>query len=290
MHNFKKSSKTVHEAMDDVAKGSHTETRSFVDKYRAELEKLYEEYDNKAANQQLEFLKPYWEEKPSDSEDGKTQKAANRKSAHDLFAHRKYYNDLWEELKRLNGGKTLRCPICGIENCRDMDHYVPRDVELMPEYSVHYSNLIPTCHTCNNNKGTLFLSSSNKRLVFNAYFDDIAGKEILKCNIDKSPVDGQPMASIVQSPTLDPTDYVDSIVISTLTLQKLGLMIRFQEKMEDGLKKELVRLCLRKGDNWDKISDDYKQCAQSGAFDFLERLLFETMSNSSIMRDWFNGL
>ena len=290
MHNFVKSSKTIHEAMEAVKRGSHKGTRTFIETHEAELKKLYDDYDNKAVNHQLELLKPYWEEKTGDSEAEKKQKANNRKSAHDLFVHRKYYNDLWEELKRLNGGKILKCPICGVENCKDIDHYVPRDEEQMPEYSVHYSNLIPTCHNCNNNKGTLFLSSSKKRLVFNAYYDNIVGKEILMCVICKSPIDSQPMVTIKQSPTLDPTDYVDSIVISTLGLKSLGLMEKFQEVLEENLKKELVRLYERKGDNWDKISDDYLKYVKSGAFNFLEVLLFREMSSSQIVHDWFVAL
>ena len=68
------------------------------------------------------------------------------------------------------------------------------------------------------------------------------------------------------------------------------LMEKFQEVLEDNLKKELVRLYERKSDDWDKISDDYLKYAQSGAFNLLEVMLFRETAGSKVVKDWFEGL
>ena len=75
----------------------------------------------------------------------------------------------WEALKAANGGKVLMCPICGLKECSEMDHYVPRS--LFHEFSSHISNLIPLCHDCNQGKHDFWLNDEGQRCFFNAFFD-----------------------------------------------------------------------------------------------------------------------
>lgn len=88
---------------------------------------------------------------------------------------------LWKDLKRRNGDKIIICPICGHDFATELDHYVPR--EKYAEYSLHLWNLIPLCHYCNYNKGTLWLDANGNRIIFNAYLDTPAGSDYWVVNV-----------------------------------------------------------------------------------------------------------
>ena len=101
----------------------------------------------------------------------------NRGGLKELYGRqRPFLKELWDEVAYENGEYIL-CPLCGQKIVADLDHYIPRS--LMPEYSVHLLNLIPTCHECNDDKGDLWLDAEGKRIIFNAYFDKLADMSAL---------------------------------------------------------------------------------------------------------------
>ena len=116
-----------------------------------------------------------------------------RRLANQLYGDdRPFVNAHWEYLTKANGGETIYCPICGMHECEEMDHFVPRDESQFPEYSAHLSNLIPLCHSCNHKKSDKFLDKNGKRIFFNAYFDILIDRTLLVCDISISDKDGMP--------------------------------------------------------------------------------------------------
>lgn len=51
----------------------------------------------------------------------------------------------------LNPKHESKCLFCGIGECDEMDHYLPK--EHFPEYSILFKNLLPICGKCNKKKG-----------------------------------------------------------------------------------------------------------------------------------------
>ena len=88
---------------------------------------------------------------------------------------------LWKDLEKLNDNKTIICPICGHGFASELDHYVPR--EKYCEFSLHLWNLIPLCHDCNHNKGTIWLDKNGNRRIFNAYLDHPATNDFWEVDV-----------------------------------------------------------------------------------------------------------
>lgn len=73
-----------------------------------------------------------------------------------------------------------KCPYCGREELKSIDHYLPKD--LYPEFTVYPLNLIPVCTNCNSIKGD-FLKINNERRIINFYFDKLPNEKFLFANI-----------------------------------------------------------------------------------------------------------
>lgn len=73
-----------------------------------------------------------------------------------------------------------RCPYCGLDKPRTIDHYLPQSI--FPEFSVYPCNLIPCCGYCNTKKNKYWLKD-NKRLFLNFYFDNIPEEKFLYANL-----------------------------------------------------------------------------------------------------------
>lgn len=54
-------------------------------------------------------------------------------------------------LDNLNPKHESKCLFCGIGECDEMDHYLPK--EHFPQYSILFKNLLPICGKCNKKKG-----------------------------------------------------------------------------------------------------------------------------------------
>lgn len=75
-----------------------------------------------------------------------------------------------------------KCPYCGIDKPRTIDHYLPQS--LFPEYSVFPQNLIPCCSNCNSKKGNRWIEEGS-RIFINYYYDDLPyDKVFLNANIE----------------------------------------------------------------------------------------------------------
>ena len=89
----------------------------------------------------------------------------------------KYYDKI---LSLAQGGK---CPICGIGQVSNLDHYLAKSI--YPTYTVTPVNLIPVCRDCNYYKLDKSISS-NDDAPLNPYYEDVDGFEWLCATITVS--------------------------------------------------------------------------------------------------------
>lgn len=291
MHNFRKPSKPVSDSLNDVGKGLREPKKSFFTQSRATLESLYNHYDTLAVMDELHTLTRNWKYTPGMSLAEKETLDNSRSLANQLYDDdRPFVNKHWEFLTQQNGGDTLYCPICGLHECEEMDHYVPRDVAQFPEYSAHISNLIPLCHSCNHKKSSKFLDASGRRIYFNAFYDILTTRDLLICFISKSPIDGLPQISTMLNAALTKDKKPDVYILSTIA--DLGLMDRFEAKARLCLKKEMTRLKGRVGQDWDMIKAEMESLSKPsyGDPDIVTPAVLRAISGSKLMKDWFESL
>lgn len=291
MHNFTKPIKTVQDSLITVGKGLHSPKKEFFNANKTTLETLFMNYDVLASKDELHLLTQQWPFVPGDDEETKKQIGEKRKWANQLYGDdRSFVNSHWEYLTQQNGGETLYCPICGLNECEEMDHFVPRDENQFPEYSAHLSNLIPLCHKCNHKKSTKFLGVAGERLFFNAFYDVITNRNILICYISVSPQDGLPKIEAKCNPTLDATNKPDKYILSTIL--ELDLIVRFDSKAKYWHKYEMNRLVYRKGQDWDLIKAEMKALSAPMAKDpdIVHPAVLGAIANSSVMENWYKSL
>ena len=89
----------------------------------------------------------------------------------------KYYDKI---LILAQGGK---CPICGIGQVSNLDHYLAKSI--YPTYTVTPVNLIPVCRDCNFYKLDKSITS-NDDAPLNPYYDDVDAFEWLCASITSS--------------------------------------------------------------------------------------------------------
>lgn len=291
MHNFVKPIKSVEDSLKMVGKGLHSPKKEFFASNIGVLKNLFDEYDVKAGNDELHLLSKQWAINAGDSDAIKSNKRGNRHLANQLYGDdRPFINEHWEYLTERNGGETLYCPICGLHECEEMDHFVPRDESEYPEYSAHLSNLIPLCHNCNHKKSSKFLDDTGKRIFFNAFYDSLTQRDVVVCEITKSPKDGLPQIKAIINPLLSRTKKPDMYILSTIS--ELNLMQRFGDKAKMWLKKEMNRLERRVGQNWDSIKAEMKQLATPVVDDpdIVYSAVICAIVDSDVMEKWFKSL
>ena len=291
MHNFAKPVKPVKDALKSVGKGLHSPKKEFFASNEVVIESLYNEYDVKAEKDELHLLSQQWPINVGDSVAIKKDKTESRHYANQLYGDdRPFINEHWEYLTDQNGGETLYCPICGLHECEEMDHFVPRDESEYPEYSAHLSNLIPLCHNCNHKKSSKFLDDAGKRLFFNAFYDLLTKRDVVVCEITNSPKDGLPQVEAKVNPTLSETQKPDMYILSTIS--ELNLMKRFDDKAKQWLKKEMNRLERRAGQDWDSIKAEMKPLVSPAADDpdIVYSAVIGAIVDSDVMEKWFKSL
>ncbi len=291
MHNFSKPQISVPDSLKMVGKGLHSPKKEFFASNRDLLEALYVEYDQHADRDELHLLKKQWPIKNEDDDIAKADITGKRSCANQLYGdNRPFVNNHWEYLTKNNGGETLYCPICGLHECEEMDHYLPRDEMEYPEYSAHLSNLIPLCHSCNNKKSTKFLDEKGNRLFFNAFYDILQDRRIIVCAISLNPNDKMPQIKVLINPSLSVSKKPDVYILSTIS--KLNLLKRFNSKAKLLLKRELNRLKRRAGQEWSEISSEMASLALPDASDpdIVYPAVLSAMSTSSVIKTWFESL
>ena len=288
MHNFVRSDISIEDLLNEVGSRLRGHQNDFFIANKDRLKVLFAEYNEKAANNALHTLVPEWKQDSRDDKATKNEKAKKKQCAYRLYgSKRRFVNELWEELTAKNGGDKLYCPICGLNYCKDMDHFVPRDVGLFPEYSAHTNNLIPLCHDCNLMKWNKFLDSDGERLYFNAYYDLLPQRNILVCDISLSPDNGDPQIVVNVDSELSETNVPDKYIRSTI--KDLKLLDLFNAKAKEYLKKEMVWISKCVGRSWEVIKDDMTKVAMEleGDHDMVYPAVLRAIANSAYMEEWF---
>lgn len=294
MHKFKKNPISVDENLNIVGKGLHEEQRLFFKTERANLKNAFLNYDSHSTTDpvSLENLHPIWAENIADTAIQKSAKKEKQDRSFNLYgSNRPFVNKHWEALKNANGGNVLMCPICGLEECSEMDHYLPRS--LFHEFSSHTSNLIPLCHDCNKDKHDYWLNSKGERYFFNAFFDRLPAK-IIDCKITIR--NGFPHVKVSMNNGLNKANYYDSIVLRTFSM--LELLRKIQMKADMFMRSETQRLisdyAIQKTNYHDnreefwnsRISTYNEYIKHPNSFDFIELEMYKAMVSSSEIKDW----
>lgn len=82
----------------------------------------------------------------------------------------RYPHELLSRMRRDHG--LLFCPSCGSLGIPGtLDHYLPKTT--YPEYSTLLVNLTPMCSTCQEIKGSQYLTENGERKFLHPYYDDI---------------------------------------------------------------------------------------------------------------------
>ena len=232
----------------------------------------------------LERIKPLW-----------ANDCAEKKTAHDMYkSEHPKIQEMRNDLMRINGaGKVYKCPICECDDVVHLDHYIPRDV--MPEFSVMPQNLIYLCDRCNTKKDTLWLDDQGNRIIFNAYYDRISGVELLSCKVEQV-VNNLPFAELDEKL---PAGFTPEIERELETLRKLELIDfyagKVNEQLQTSCKLALASSARMKGegnnkeDIWNTLCSDYRNLLSNTNNTIIEKLTFEGLINSSIMKDWLDN-
>lgn len=233
-------------------------------------------------HESLEKIKPLWDSR-------NTTNANEFDLTYNLYSRQKgSVNRFWENMKNANGGKKYKCPLCGINDVTDIDHYMPRSI--FPEYSVHLLNLIPLCHTCNNKKRDIWLSGRGKRLIFNAYFDELVKDDILICEITIDN-NNMPVANVVLNDSIERTEQT---ILVTRTIKKMDYIGIYNDKVNDLLAGETLRIkeqlftrdvdCTKE---WEHLKKVYTNMIEhTNIYNEAEILLFKGLVMSSDFENW----
>lgn len=255
--------------------------------YHAEKENLklyYTEYDSKINPCKLEDVQSHYTD------------ATKREMLYYMYDRsRKYMVEIWEEVAKKNGVLQM-CPLCGKHEVTDWDHYIPRSV--MPEYSMHVHNLIPTCTYCNGDKHRNWVEDG-KRVFFNAYYDVMPDlHDVLEIKIELSADTCTPMVTISLKPLPEGTP--DNIRIAHTTIAKLELINNYWQHQASRCIEKYVNTCINcvtvgrkhKADMdinlfWQMEKEVLvEDVATLTEVEFVERLVKEEILQSDVFEHW----
>lgn len=262
----------------DSKKGSN---KTRLQGLQSQLDGLYDDYINKASLGNLHALTPQWvyDMAQHDSEG--------------YFLYHQYDNskksiaELHAKIIEANGGKmVLKCPICGLRETSEMDHYVPR--QLFPEYSIHAYNLIPTCHQCNNDKGTMWCENGH-RLIFNAYYDNPTDEVLYDVSVRVD--NGVLSISLSLKKFVNPKKET-RLALTTISKLKLMRYINYKVSEKFSTKiEEIVRRCKHFpgsfDDFWDMECGALKdKIASVNDVNDYERIVCEVIRDAPLVKTW----
>lgn len=261
--------------------GGVNQNRTNYNAVSSTLKSLFKEYNRNLIPMNLQCLTPH---------DGFTE--SQKRTVHNLYeSGKKEFEQLWNELKKANGGSCLRCPICGVSFAKELDHYVPR--ELFPEFSANPLNIIPLCHDCNHDKGAKWKDNKGYRLIFNAYFDKLSQKKLLKCEIDRV-VNGLPLAKVSTCTIVNPND---ADIRALKTIEELHLTNYYADYVNKDLATEVSQLIDdysvkrsdydNPGEFWNGRRNTYAVYLANPLKYTEERLLlYEALTSSPVFDSW----
>ena len=271
-----------------IGNAMHGENRTTYLAMENDLYTKYDEYENNLNT--LEQLTPLWPQRTPEND-------AQGTCAHDMYSReKKDIAFLWEYLKNVNGGKTIKCPICGVRDVTDLDHYAPRSI--FPEYSVHPINLVPTCHECNVVKDNVWLTAKGRRIVFNAYFDTpLSILAVLNSEIKIDQHDLPYVDLTINVPTMRPKGYG----IMMRTLKQLDLIPFYSDQVNDLFKTEFIKQSAHLNDSltrqifpdldvcWQARKHEYSAClVNEEAVGEVNVLLYHALVNSPEFDRWID--
>ena len=268
-----------------------------------ELKSVYRKYDTKMRLNALESLSSSIF-MPDETVNVSGAQHNCRSLMYNLFDDYRYMEiaDHYENVKEANGGVELICPICEVETANELDHYIPRNKNCNPDYSVHIHNLIPLCHTCNNNKNDVWIENT-KRVFFNAYVDSIPDYDLFICNIYAKDGYGtlleMPHAVINMSQELiNGTSEDEMRIKSTIDRAKLLKYERYPAKIQTLFREEVNRIIARfrthkdrmsVEDFWDEEIAQYQRYLQPKVSNniLMQAIYAAFARNEQDVRDWF---
>lgn len=91
--------------------------------------------------------------------------------------------DIRAHHKSTHPSRAAVCQYCGLSyNVSSFDHYLPK--ELFPEFATLSANLVPSCHACNQAKGTAWVDEHGMRKIISFYFDPLPEQQFLLAEIE----------------------------------------------------------------------------------------------------------
>lgn len=287
-----KAGKRLHETVKDKDGNDVENIRKTVyDDNKAALEAAYRNYDAKTTPIALEKLIPLWPN-PKKMNGPVWQK---RKGVYDLYdRERKFLSDLWESISCGANRKLIICPLCDERPVEDLDHYVPREV--MPEYSVHVKNIIPTCHRCNNLKLNDWLDDKGERKIFNAYYDSLPTESAIVVDIEEDESSSLPRIVVKENPSIDMS--VEANRRAVYTVGKLRLIFEvLQGSADDFFKDKCTFLKNQYRNNkkmlkghtdkqvWESVKESITDTINDGGKD-LHILIYKEICSSLVFEKW----
>ena len=253
---------------------------------KSNLRKYFAEYNAKTQPCKLEDIRSHYVDEET------------RNVLYNMYnRQRSYMQNEWDTIAKKNGELQM-CPICGMKPVTDWDHYIPRSV--MPEYSMHLQNLIPTCGECNGNKGNDWLEDG-RRIYFNAYYDEAPDlNEIL--NVVVTINNDLPSVSISLKEAKDDTP--DHIRIACSTISQLNIInMYWQPKINEVVRAyvslSISRVNVRRRMNkhiciaevWNEEKEVLQDVVKNSTnANFIERLVYHNIIVSDLFSKWFLAL
>ena len=281
MRNLKKADVEPKVFLQDIIKTKTKANNKRLNKMKSDLEMRYDEYVVMADSNILHQLSEKWHyDKDASKSDG-------------YFLYHQYDNSkasistLRARIIEANNGEiVLKCPICELRDATDLDHYIPR--QLFPEFSVHAYNLIPTCHDCNTIKSVTWCES-NKRLIFNAYYDTPTSEMLFDVTVNKENKLLRMNLSLKSFKTPS-----EDTRIALATIEKLNLMPYVNQKINEKLNRKLNRLIIRKKHSKKDIDVFLKEerdimedtIAEIDDVNNWDRIVLQTIKDNAIVEEW----
>lgn len=297
MRNIEPPLMSVDESLNSYGKGLHKETEidgvnqqnsnyAIFHAEKANLRNYFLEYNEKLKPCCLEEVKPHYDDE------------GIRNKLYNLYnRQRKYMQRVWESVAKKDGVLQM-CPICGVKHISDWDHYIPRSV--MPEYSIHVQNLIPTCRDCNGDKHEAWLENG-KRIFFNAYYDKAVDlSKLLQVSVSVSC--GSPMVSVELKKFVKGEPECVRIAISTI--KRLSLIETYWQEKANEVMRYCVKQCdkriqvRRKRDPNVDIAEMWKEekeviremLIDDSPISFMDSLVGKSILSSADFEKWFLSL
>lgn len=284
MHNLNRSSHDVNHGIIHTKKGLSQEKKDFIDNQN--LKDDHVDYDNKACNGTLNTLKPKWAE----------AQTFERETAYNLYSStRPIIRNHWKELQRNNGNIAILCPFCGLTDAVEMDHFIPRGKDrFFPEFSTHYSNLIPLCHNCNHSKGDEWIEDG-KQIFFNPFFDRLDGIVIFRCEISREPSTGLVSSTILLNISGYENDICHRVVNTIKRLKLLSLFTKDSNKIlrsrtiELKTEFDLQNFRYANRDEYIKVKRDVIHSLSLSSDDFIVKLTYKAIAYSDNYWDFIKS-